>query len=77
MKYYKALIEIPTNLTCKEYKFLVLNNIYETAELVNINAKSNQEAWRILNTDSRLNYENGFLLTPRLKNQLKKVLKYL
>lgn len=59
---------------CREYEFLVLDNLHECAEIVEIQAGSEDDAWELLNEGAESNYENNFLLTPKFKKELKKVL---
>lgn len=59
---------------CSEYTFLVLDGLFETAEVITIQAGSEEDAWELLSEDLPSNTSVEFLLTDKMRAELKKVL---
>ncbi len=59
---------------CRTYKFLSVNGIRETAEVLEIQARCESDAWDLLEEDKPSNISTEFILSDKLEKQLNKCL---
>ena len=60
---------------CKLYEFLILYGMSEVAEIIKISAGNEDDAWDLIRESSPTNNGIEILLTSKLRNSLRELLK--
>lgn len=58
-----------------KFEFLVIDGLYESAEVVKINRGTESDAWYLINEELPTNHGIPILLTDKIKSELKACLK--